>query len=107
MNMFSGVMKLWIYFGDEGVRKIIISWVMMKLRIFFVLSITKLNHFGGHLCTFQLSFKVNVQNLNIFVGFLYFQIFFWGISDIPDIFFFLGGGVNSRCRVKAYVSREN
>ena len=62
-------------FRDEGVRKIIISWVMMKLWTFFVLFITKLNHFGGHLCTFQGSFKVNVQNMNIFVGLLYFQIF--------------------------------
>ena len=37
--------------------------------------ITKLGCFGGH---FMVLFKVNVQNENIFLGMLMFQMSFWG-----------------------------
>ena len=35
-------------------------------------------------------------------GVLYFEIFL-GVLEIPDIFFFLGGGVNGRCLARAFV----
>ena len=53
---------------------------------------------------FWVFFKVNVQNWGYFWGLLKFPIFF-GMLEIPDFFFFLGGGggVNGRCWARAYV----
>ena len=50
------------------------------------------------LCTLGSFLKVNLQNRGYFWGLLKFQIFF-GVLEIPDIFF----GVNARCWVRAYV----
>ena len=47
---------------------------------------------------FRVIFKVKVQILDFFLGLLKFQIFF-GVLDIPEIFFW----VNGRCWVRAYV----
>ena len=47
---------------------------------------------------FRVFFKVKVQNGGYFLGLLKFQIFF-GVLEIPDIFFELNG----RCWARAYV----
>ena len=56
------------------------------------------------LCILRSFLSVNqVQNGKISRGLLRFQIFLGGMSDIPDMFL----GVNSRCRVQAYIARKN
>ena len=41
--------------------------------------------------------------MGIFFGSLKFQIIFWGVLEISDIFL----GVNGRCWARAYICRKN
>ena len=82
-------------------RKINILGGMKILWIFFWV-ITKLDYIKrSFLCILGSFLKVKVQNGGIFGGLLKIQIFF-GVREIPDIFFWGGGG----CAVDAYAWSE-
>ena len=81
INIFGGMKILWIFLG------VITNWI--GLWVIFM-------HFRFFLLK-------SMYNMGIFFGLLKFQIFFWGMPDIPYIFL----GVNSRCSAQAYVWRKN
>ena len=59
-----------------------IFWVIDKLDYYIL---------GSFICILGSFFKVKVQNGGNFLGLLKFLIFF-GVLEIPDIFFVGGGG---------------
>ena len=81
MNIVLGMKILWIFFWGH-------------LQIGLVLR-------GFFLCILGSFLKVNIQNLDIFLGCKNFK-YFLGALEISDIFW----GVKGRCRVRAYVCKN-
>ena len=83
-NIFGDFQKNEYFLWYEGIADIF--WV-----------ITQFDYIqDSFLCSFWSFLKVKVQNGGYFWGLLKFQIFF-GVLEIPDIFFLGGRGVNGRC----------
>ena len=77
MNVLLGMKILWVFFGGHHKIGLYLGVVSMHFRVLYSGQSTE---------------------LGIFFGLLKFRIF-WGVLEVPDIYFW----VNGRCWARAYV----
>ena len=93
--MFSYIRRLRVIFWGFKILIFNIFWVFRKMNIFgvryedciFLGSSQNCSIFRGHFYTFQgLFFRSRHRMGDNFLGCLNFKYFFWGVLEIPDIF---------------------